>query len=72
MTLKAYAKRLNALAKLHPDAIVVSASDEEGNSYSEVIYSPTLGHWDKVVCEWSTDHGSLTPEKVKVNAVCVN
>jgi len=29
------------------DFMVISSSDEEGNSFSPVFYAPTVGHYDK-------------------------
>jgi hypothetical protein len=44
MKLGAYITRLNAIKKKYgPDLILVSSSDDEGNSFGEVYYSPTVG-----------------------------
>ena len=41
MTLREYAKRVNELVKAGlGDAIVISSSDDEGNSYGDVFYPP--------------------------------
>ena len=62
MKLKEYAKAIAELAAEKPNALVVFASDEEGNSFSPVEMGPTLGHWDG---EEFSDDGTK-------NAVCVN
>jgi hypothetical protein len=47
MTLGDYIKVLKGIEKLHGSKLVlVSASDEEGNSFSEVYYSPTPGRFN--------------------------
>jgi hypothetical protein len=65
MKLKNYIKELAKLAKKYPNATVVSASDEEGNAFSEVIYSPSVGKFDGR--EFDDD-----VEPNRVNAVCIN
>ena len=42
MVLKEYAKYINELAKKNPKARVIYASDEEGNSYNDVFYQPSI------------------------------
>lgn len=64
MKLKDYIKQLQVIAKTHPNATVVYSSDEEGNSYSEVVYSPTLGRFDG-----EREFDDATSYK---NAVCIN
>ena len=49
MTLREYLKHLNKLVENDTkllDAIVVSASDDEGNSFSEVFFKPSIGKFD--------------------------
>lgn len=43
MKLKEYAEKINKLAEIYPDAKVIYAADEEGNSFQEVIFEPTVG-----------------------------
>lgn len=67
MKLKDYIKELQMIADKYPNALVVSASDEEGNCHSEVVYSPTLGHFNKKT-------GDFDPfeDEGKSDAVCIN
>jgi len=46
MKLKDYAKLINDLAKIHPNAKVVYAIDDEGNGYNEVVYAPTYSSYE--------------------------
>lgn len=49
MTLKDYAKMINDLVKAgHGDKIVIAAADDEGNSYSDVTYTPSLLNVDEI------------------------
>ena len=41
MKLVDYAESIKRLAKKHPDATVVFASDEEGNSFHELNFHPS-------------------------------
>ena len=59
MVLKEYAKYINDLVKIDPNAEVVYASDAEGNSYEEVFYKPSL---QKLPKEF---------KHVSKNAVCI-
>ena len=65
MKLKEYAKKIAKLAELHPNAKVVCASDDEGNSFQEITFAPSAGNFTNG--EFDSDAGSA-----KVNAVCVN
>jgi hypothetical protein len=78
MTLKQYIAQLNAVVKENPSAanfIVITSSDDEGNSYSPIYYSPTLGHYDSddknFVDEKSLKDYGLNSKK-HIDAVCVN
>lgn len=47
MNLKEFKTHIDRLIEMgYGDAVVVSASDDEGNEFSEVIYIPTIG-WFK-------------------------
>jgi hypothetical protein len=65
-----YAKVINELAKKHPKAIVICSSDDEGNSFSPVVYHPAPGHYT------GGRFGEFEPAnenpKKNVNAICVN
>lgn len=63
MTLQTYAQKIAELAKKHPTALVVHSSDDEGNSFTPVIYAPTAGKYSK---------GQFNPNVKTVNSVCVN
>lgn len=45
MKLKEYSDNLARLAAQYPDLEVVSASDDEGNSFQKVSFSGTLGYF---------------------------
>jgi hypothetical protein len=47
MTLKEYSKSIRELAAKYPDALVISASDNEGNSFQTVHCAGTLGFFSK-------------------------
>ena len=72
MTLKHYAKCLNALLKKHPEYAelpVIYSTDDEGNSYTQVICTPGI-----IVVD---DPESSRPEPdysegLKPNAICIN
>ena len=71
MTLKQYSDKLATLAKEYQNAIVVFASDEEGNSFHELSFNPTLG--DFAGCDFISDDGTEEfKESYSVNAVCLN
>ena len=83
MTLKEYAKSISALARKYPDAVVVSASDDEGNSFQTVHYAGTLGFFSK--CSRSSGGEFVDMDSVeespddyehfvgkKPDAVCIN
>jgi hypothetical protein len=82
MKLKDYSKQIAELAKQYPDALVVSAADDEGNSYQKVSYAGTVGFFEG---EYHGDFHSLDNVKSdseyegyeqfknkKPNAVCIN
>ena len=67
MKLKHYLKNINNLVKAHPEClefVAISASDDEGNSFSEVIFSPTLVEFD--------GQDVIDDESDAPNAVCIN
>lgn len=66
MKLRDYMAAMDKLIKDNPKALefeVVSSSDDEGNSFRKVFYTPTLGFFDGDEFEG----GAKNP-----NAVCVN
>ncbi len=67
MNLKEYANKINKLAKKCPNIKVVYSSDEEGNSFSEVFFAPTLGIFNGESFDSLENSSENEP-----NAVCVN
>lgn len=72
MNLREYLKELQELVNKNPQALdykVIYAKDDEGNEYSPVSYSPTVGFYDPE--EWKFD---VFPcfDDIVLNAVCVN
>lgn len=70
MNITDYAKHINKLAEEFPDAKVVYAQDEEGNSFHPVAYDPSAGKYKdrEFTPRDSEDFG----KKGKVNAICIN
>ncbi len=67
MKLSEFAKNVNGLLKARPESAdfdVVFAKDDEGNGFSLVHYSPSIGNYDKEEREFQ--------EEKEVNAVCIN
>lgn len=67
MKLKQFAKNINELLEKYPNAIVVYASDGEGNHFNEVFYEPSPGYIEEN--EFTHEHYLV---KTKVNAICIN
>ena len=63
MTLGEYAAHINKLAKQWPGLEVVHASDDEGNSFHKVIYTPVVGSFE----DSEFESGGLP-----TNAICIN
>lgn len=71
MTLQTFATLINGLAKKHPQAKVVFASDEEGNSFHENNFTPSMGNFDG--SDFINDDGTTEFKKnYGVNACCIN
>jgi len=71
MKLKDYVKHLSELLEKRPEAAefeVVSASDDEGNSYGVVYYSPSIGTFS----DYEFEVENVEEEQDSVNAVCIN
>ena len=47
MKLTEYIKELQDLLSEHGDLKCIYSTDDEGNGYSEVHYSPSMGHFDE-------------------------
>jgi hypothetical protein len=67
MKLKDYIKLLQEIAKENPNALVITASDEEGNSYNPVMYKPSILYYSK-------NNSEVSDVKYEgyVEAVCIN
>ena len=66
MTLKDYMLQLNELILDNPNALdyqVITSSDDEGNNYLPVHYSPAVGHLNEY-----KEYSNEGPE----NVVCLN
>lgn len=71
MKLKDYIVKLQKVADKHPNSTVVFAVDEQGNSFAEVNFTPTLGNFggDTFIADDGTvEFDELCP----INAVCLN
>ena len=69
MKFKFYLALLNKLAKDHPESLeydVVYGQDDEGNSFGEVVYAPTIGE------ATGMDHKEFSNTTETPNAVCLN
>ena len=75
MTLKQLLDLLEKITKEDPktlDMKVVSASDDEGNNYTPLIYAPSVGYFENGVFLNITDLKNLGKEETEINAVCIN
>ena len=74
MKFKEYLEGLNKMVETRPELLdleVVYATDDEGNSFSAVRQSPTIGRFrdgDEFMESTSEDWD----ESDKINAVCIN
>lgn len=71
MKIESYIKKLQKLAQKYPNAVLVTASDDEGNSFSEVNFGPSYYLWDKVECQVYYADDEDKPEKL-VDAIVLN
>lgn len=70
MTFKEYIEGLQKLLEENPQCgnyLVVYASDDEGNSFHEVSYSPSTGIYNGEDYNFNQDC-----EEDQTNAVCIN
>lgn len=71
MKLKDYIVKLQKVADKHPNSTVVFAVDDEGNSFAEVNFTPTLGNFGGGT--FIADDGTVEfDELCPINAVCLN
>lgn len=67
-----YVATLNDFLENNPDCKemeVISSSDEEGNSFNKVLFTPTKGHFDG---DGFIDDVEELEDDQKINAVCIN
>lgn len=78
MKLPEYVKKLVEILENDPDAknlTVISASDDEGNDYSEVSYNPCIGIWEPINREFDVldvDDPDSEYTDEDINAICIN
>ena len=68
-----YLNYLNNLSKSNPDINdmeVITATDDEGNGYNKVHFSPTVGDFDGT--DFTVSEEDLEENGLRKNAVCVN
>jgi len=70
MKLKDYIVKLQKVADKHPNSTVVFAVDDEGNSFAEVNFTPTLGNFGDGT--FIADDGTFEFYEYGINAVCLN
>jgi len=73
MTLREYIKILNDFAEENPEKLdmqVITSSDDEGNGYNLIHYSPSKGYYDLGEFYGENDDDEYSPDEI--NAVCVN
>lgn len=71
MKIKSYIKKLQKLAERYPNAVLVAASDDEGNSFNEVNFGPTYFLWDSADNQVYYVDDEDKPEKL-VDAIVLN
>lgn len=77
MTLEEYIENLIEFAKENPETLsmeVIYSSDDEGNEFRYVHYTPTLGYLNEDL-EFFNDGEDLEDQEIRkddFNAVCIN
>ena len=72
MTLNEYIKQLQKLAKQYPDAVLIYASDDEGNSFYTVNNSPTQMYFDEEEnAAYNNEKDGWDDEDLQI-AICIN
>lgn len=75
MTLKKYIENLNEFVKENPETLnmqVVTSSDDEGNSYNLVHFTPSKGIYKDREFISHEQYEDWDREDSETNAVCVN
>ncbi len=73
MNFKEFVDGVNLFLKEHPEAgelLVITASDDEGNDFNQVSYTPSMGKHVPDEREFLTSEQA--GEKADPNAVCIN
>ena len=65
-------KRLQHLKKIYGNVALVYASDEEGNSFHQIYYLATAGHFDGQDFEHLDETIADTIKPSQINAICIN
>lgn len=69
ITAKKYIERLQELVKDFGEQQLVHAADDEGNAFTQLVYMPSVGHFDGFDFEPLSEDNIKT---LKINAICVN
>lgn len=74
MKLREYIEALQKINKKHPDLLVVCSSDDEGNEFRIVGFTPSLGSFVGAYRgDFISDDGTEEFKKnYGINAVCLN
>lgn len=79
MTLREFAASINELALKYPNALVIGASDDEGNDFRICHNHPAPGHYNDH--EWTSEEDlkdineereNEGGEPLELNSVCIN
>lgn len=69
MRLSEYIDGLKQILEKNGDLQVVYAVDEEGNSFNEIFFSPSVGYYDD---NDFTNENNFEDGDYEINSVCVN
>ena len=75
MTLKEYIAGLQQFVRQNPKAVdlrVITSIDDEGNGFNSVVFSPTIGIYDKGTLITCDEYAELDRDPNEENVVCVN
>jgi len=73
MKLSTYIESLEDALKKYGDLEVVYSSDDEGNSFDKINFSPSTGHFFSEDREWISEDDILDDDlDFEINSVCVN
>lgn len=76
MKVKEYLDNFNELIKERPEILeydLVYSSDDEGNNYNKIFYTPGIGYYDKDDNQYYDEDGEyFIEEEYVANSVCIN